>query len=58
MTSVKCRAIFQLNNEPMTLDEAALQEVGSAFYYFIKCGLFLDISKCYFIQKVVVLQKA
>lgn len=58
MTSVMCRAIFQLNNEPTTLDQAAWQEVGSAFHYFIRFGLFLDLSKYDFIQKAVVLQKA
>lgn len=57
MTSAKCGAVFQLSNEPMTVDQAAWQEVGSAFHYFTRFGLFLELSKYDFIQKVLVLQK-
>ena len=58
MMSAKCRAIFQLSNEPTTLDQAAWQEVRSVCHYFIRFGLFLDLSKYDFIQQAVVLQKA
>lgn len=59
MTSARCRAVLQLDNEPMALDQAALQEARQiSLFKKIRFVLLLDLSKYYFIQKAVVLPKA